>query len=259
MKQISWVVLGGVALLSVNAQGANDVLQQSDSAFKSIRDCQDCPEMIKIPAGSFEMGSDKSDDEGPIHTVTIAKPLLIGKTEVTQGQWKSIMGVNPSRYSDCGDTCPVENVSWNDANEFIQKLNAKTGKQYRLPSEAEWEYACRAGMQNEYCGGDNANSVAWYYATSGESTHPVATKQPNAWGLYDMSGNVWEWVEDIYHPDYIGAPTDGSAWQGDGVKRVLRGGSWFLYAFGVRPTYRNFNLPTFRYYDIGFRVAATLP
>lgn len=259
MKRIVWIVLGCLVLPVCNARGDADALQSSAPMLQSYRDCPDCLEMIRIPAGSFDMGSDNGDDEGPVHRVTIGKTFGLGKTEVTQGQWKTIMGINPSRYSDCGDNCPVENVSWNEAKDFIQKLNARTGKQYRLPSEAEWEYTCHAGVQNEYCGGDNVNSIAWYYATSGKSTHPVATKQPNAWGLYDMSGNVWEWVEDSYHPDYNGAPTDGSAWEGGEVKRVLRGGSWFLYASGVRSTYRNFNLPTFRYYDIGFRVAATLP
>ncbi len=127
-----------------------------------IKDCPDCPDMVVIPAGSFNMGSDKGGDETPAHHVTISKAFAIGKTEVTQGQWKAVMGSNPSNFANCGDDCPVEKVSWDDAKQFIQKLNSKTGKQYRLPSEAEWEYACRAGSQTEYCGGDNVDSVAWY-------------------------------------------------------------------------------------------------
>jgi formylglycine-generating enzyme required for sulfatase activity len=175
------------------------------------------------------------------------------------------MGNNPSKFSDCGDTCPVELVSWNDAKEFIQKLNAKTGKQYRLPSEAEWEYACRAGGHQKYCGSDNVDSVAWYGSEFG-NTHPVAEKQANTFGLYDMSGNVWEWVEDSYHDNYNGAPTDGSAWQGDGAKRVLRGGSWTNNANDSRSSFRLDLDPRnirggigYRNYIGGFRVASTLP
>jgi formylglycine-generating enzyme required for sulfatase activity len=221
--------------------------------------------MVILPAGSFTMGSSKGGDESPAHSVTLGQPFALGKTEITQGQWKAVMGNNPSSFENCGDTCPVEQVSWNDAKEFIGKLNAKTGKQYRLPSEAEWEYACRAGGQNKYCGSDNPDSVAWYgfYATpkgnSGKTTNPVATKQANAFGLYDMSGNVWEWVEDSYHANYNGAPTDGSAWQGDGAKRVLRGGSWSYDPDGTRSAYRYSGTPAYRYDFIGFRVARTLP
>jgi len=230
-----------------------------------FRDCPDCPEMVILPAGSFTMGSSKGGDESPAHSVTLGQPFALGKTEITQGQWKAVMGNNPSSFENCGDTCPVEQVSWNDAKEFIGKLNAKTGKQYRLPSEAEWEYACRAGGQNKYCGSDNPDSVAWYgfYATpkgnSGKTTNPVATKQANAFGLYDMSGNVWEWVEDSYHANYNGAPTDGSAWQGDGAKRVLRGGSWGNGPDDSRSAYRNLGTPAVRNDGIGFRVARTLP
>jgi len=258
MKQFISIALIWLTFI-FTAHAMDAVKSVNSQSIKTFRDCPDCPEMVVIPPGTYYMGSDEGNDESPSHLVTISKPLAIGKTEVTQGQWKSIMGSNPSRYIDCGDDCPVENISWDDAHEFIQKINAKTGKQYRLPSEAEWEYACNAGEQYEFCGSDNVNVVAWYYATSSQSTHPVATKQPNAWGLFDMSGNVWEWVEDSYHPNYNGAPMDGAAWQGSGVKRVLRGGSWFLYAYGVRSTYRNFNNPTFRYYDIGFRLASTPP
>jgi formylglycine-generating enzyme required for sulfatase activity len=228
-------------------------------AGKTFKDCADCPDMVVIPSGSFDMG-----ETGTTHRVTL-KGFALGKTEVTQGQWKAIMGSNPSKFTNCGDNCPVEQVSWDDAKQFIQKLNAKTGKQYRLPNEAEWEYACRAGGRQEYCGSDDINSVAWYgaYATpvgnSAQTTNPVATKQANAFGLYDMSGNVWEWVEDSYHDNYNGAPTDGSAWQGDGAKRVLRGGSWGNTPQNTRAANRVGDGPAGRSSNDGFRLARMLP
>jgi formylglycine-generating enzyme required for sulfatase activity len=227
---------------------------QDTNAGKIIRDCADCPEIVVILAGSFEMG-----ETGSTHRVTL-KSFAIGKTEITQAQWKAIMNNNPSDFNLCGDTCPVENVSRDDAQVFIQKLNAKTGKHYRLPSEAEWEYACRAGEQNKYCGSDDVDSVAWYEKNCGKTTHPAAQKQANLFGLYDMTGNVWEWVEDSYHDNYNGAPTDGSAWRGDATKSVLRGGSWVVSnADRMRSTIRGFGDPSFRNVNIGFRVARTLP
>jgi formylglycine-generating enzyme required for sulfatase activity len=232
-------------------------------AGKSFKDCDDCPEMVVIPAGSSDMGSnDGGDNEKPAHRVTIAQSFAMGRTEVTQGQWKAVMGDNPSRFGSCGDDCPVEMVSWKDAQAFVLKLSDKTGKQYRLPSEAEWEYACRAGGAHLYCGGDDPDSVSWYGGlarppgNSGKTTNPVATRQPNAFGLYDMSGNVWEWVEDSYHGNYIGAPTDGSAWQGDSALRVPRGGSW---SYLQRAAKRGGSEASYRFGTIGFRLARTLP
>jgi len=227
-------------------------------AGQIIKDCATCTDMVIIPSGEFKMGVK------PGHSVQV-NAFVLGKTEITQGQWRAVMGNNPSGFSSCGDDCPVELVSWNDAQAFIQKLNAKTGKQYRLPSEAEWEYACRAGGQHEYCGSDSIDTVAWYDDNSGKgwfskgSTHPVSRKQPNAFGLYDMTGNVWEWVEDSYHDSYNGAPTDGSAWQGDGAKRVLRGGSWSFGPQFARAANRGGFEPAKRNYGIGFRVARMLP
>lgn len=227
---------------------------------KTFRDCPDCPEMVIIPAGSFDMGSNNGEaNEKPVHRVTIARPFAMGKTEVTQGQWKAVMGNNPSNFSSCGDTCPVEQVSWNDVQEFLKKLNAKTGKQYRLPSEAEWEYACHAKGKQEYCGSDYVDRIAWYSSNGGLTTHPAAKKQANAWGLYDMSGNVGEWVEDAYHDNYNGAPTDGGAWPGDGANRVLRGGSWNYGPQGARAAYRGWFETSFRSNRYGFRLAKALP
>jgi len=153
-------------------------------ADKTFRDCPDCPEMVIIPAGSFDMGSNNGEvNEKPVHRVTIAKPFAMGMTEVTQGQWKAVMGNNPSSFSNCGDTCPVEQVSWNDVQGFLQKLNAKTGKQYRLPSEAEWEYACRAEGKQEYCGSDcDREEPAVGYVRARELSHSL---RPGRRGIRD--------------------------------------------------------------------------
>ena len=256
-----------LAPVAPEARAAQDKIYQWESvaepeAGKIFRDCPDCPEMVEIPQGSFVMGSANGEpNEKPVHGVTIAKPFAIGKTEVTQKQWHAIMGDNPSHFSDCEDTCPVEQVSWDDAQAFIKKLNAKTGKQYRLPTEAEWEYACRAGTQQEYCGSDIVDNVSWNNLNSGRffsnRPHPVATKQANAFGLYDMSGNVWEWVEDTYHDNYNGAPEDGSAWM-NGKMRVLRGGSWGYDPKVGRAASRSKFTSGYRYFSYGFRLAQTL-
>ncbi len=232
------------------------------------------PEMVSIHAGSFVMGCrDGRDhqcdnDEKPAHTVKV-NAFMLGKYEVTQGQWKAVMGENPSEFASCGDTCPVENVSWNDIQLFIQKLNAQTGKQYRLPNEAEWEYACRAGVGSTHCGGNDVGTVAWYASNSGKTTHPVGSKQANAWGLYDMSGNVWESVQDGgWHENYIGAPTDGSTWKdtasdtarhGGVAAHALRGGSWNDIARFVRASYRTLNAASYGDDLYGFRLAKSLP
>ena len=220
---------------------------------KTFKDCADCPEMVGIPAGSFEMGGTASDEQ-PVHHVSL-KAFSLGKTEVTQAQWRAVMGTNPSRFKNCDD-CPVENVSWDDIQGFLQKLNSKTGKSYRLPSEAEWEYACRAGGTHEYCGSHSVDAVAWYDKNSGSKTHPVGQKQANAFGLYDMSGNVWEWAQDCWNGRYSGAPIDGSAWAtGDCGQRVQRGGSWYSLADVTRSAIRSRGNSGLRYYDSGFRVA----
>ncbi len=227
---------------------------------KVFKDCATCPEMVIIPAGSFEMGGTNSDEK-PVHRVTL-KGFAMGKTEVTQGQWRSVMGDNPSHFSSCGDDCPVEMVSWNEVKTFIQRLNAKTGKSYRLPSEAEWEYACRAGGTHTYCGSENVDSVAWwqYSSDTGKKTHAVAGKQANAWGLYDMSGNVWEWTEDCLNANYSGAPSDGSAWtSGNCGQRVVRGGSWYYLPSYSRSASRDGDIATVRSYVNGFRLARMLP
>ncbi len=236
-----------------------------------FRGCLDCPEMVVIPAGSFDMGSDNGGRESPVHRVTIEKPFAMGKTEVTQRQWRAIMGNNPSKFQGCGDNCPVEQVSWDDAKEFVKKLSSKVGKQYRLPSEAEWEYAARAGSTTAYPWGKHASHEFANYGKdeccSGSAqgrdqwlnTSPAGSFPANAFGLYDMNGNVWEWVEDSSHESYIGAPADGKVWFGSGAKRVLRGGSWGLDPDFLTSSYRNVQEPDIRSSGNGFRVAKSLP
>jgi formylglycine-generating enzyme required for sulfatase activity len=217
--------------------------------------------MVLIGSGSFDMGSNNGEnDEKPVHSVNI-RIFLIGKTEVTQGQWKAVMGSNPSRFSNCGDDCPVEQVSWNDAQDYLRKLSQQTGKSYRLPSEAEWEYACRGGDSQTYCGSNDVNAVGWYDSNSSRTTNAVAGKHANAFGLYDMSGNVWEWVEDVWHGNYNDAPSDGRALNisgGDQSQRVLRGGSWFDFPDYLRSAYRSRNSPGNGYSFTGLRIARTL-
>ena len=220
-----------------------------------FKDCADCPEMVVIAAGSFEMGGPEKNQQ-PIHRVTL-KGFALSKTEVTQGQWKAVMGSNPSHFSDCGDGCPVEMVRWEEAQEFVRKFSQKTGKTYRLPSEAEWEYACRAGGKDSHCGGGDLDRFAWSRRSNFVEIRPVAGEQPNAWGLHDMSGNVWEWVEDCWNDNHGGAPSEGGARKdGDCSEHVMRGGS-----SGVTP---NISSAAIRqgsgsyYRDLGFRLARTL-
>ena len=172
------------------------------------------------------------------------------------------MGSNPSAFSQCGDDCPVERVSWNDAQEFAQRLSQKTGKQYRLPSEAEWEYAARAGSSTKWSFGDNESQLgdyAWFRANSRSKTQRVAQKRPNAFGLFDMHGNVWEWVQDCFHDNNTGAPADGSAWTtACSSTRVLRGGSWLDFPADLRSADRSGLTPDNRYIIFGLRLARTL-
>lgn len=226
-------------------------------ALTTFRDCARCPEMVVIPAGSFNMGAPPDT-----HPVTLRHAFALGRFEVTQAEWMAIMGRNPSHFK--GADRPVEQVSWNDVQAFIHRLNRRTGKRYRLPSEAEWEYACRAGHEDDYCGGNDVDRLAWYGAlgegggNSGNASHPVGLKAPNAFGLHDMSGNVWEWVADAWHPGYAGAPKDGGAWDGDGARRVIRGGSWLDYPLLAQASFRIWAGAAKRSSDLGFRVARDL-
>jgi len=214
--------------------------------------------MIDIPAGSFLMGSnDARIAEEPVHRVNISA-FQMAETEVTQQQWQAVMGTNPAKFKDC-DKCPVEQVSWDEIQGYLKKLNNKTGKQYRLPTEAEWEYACRSGGKDErYCGGNRRDKLSWDLRNSGKKTHEVKQKAPNGLGLYDMSGNVFEWTQDCWNANYDGAPTDGSAWlSGNCKERILRGGSWntFTAPGYMRSVYRFKHFADSRHFHVfGFRL-----
>ncbi len=216
-------------------------------------------EMVFVEGGIFQMGSNSGgSDEKPVHTVRI-KSFYIGKYEVTQKQWREVMEKNPSRFSGC-DNCPVENVSWNDVQEFISKLNAKTGMNYRLPTEAEWEYAARGGNKSrwyKYSGSNKVGDVAWYYENSEKKTHAIGFRQSNELGIYDMSGNVWEWCSDKYsHIYYKVTPVDNPKGPYTSDYKVLRGGSWFNNEDSCRTANRNRLTTDFSYFNIGFRLAS---
>ena len=217
-------------------------------------------EMVLVEGGTFtmgatpEQGSDAYDDEEPAHKVTLDS-FYIGKFPVTQRLWKAVMGSNPSYFK--GDDLPVECVSWDDVQTFLRKLNAATGKSYRLPTEAEWEYAARGGNKSQgykYAGSNDPNLVAWYGGNSGDHTHDVGTRFPNELGIYDMSGNVREWCQDWYG-DYDSTPQINPKGSSSGSCRVYRGGSWYDGARGCRVSFRYYNTPDYRYYYLGFRLA----
>ena len=216
-------------------------------------------EMVKVEAGSFNMGATPEmqvpyEVEKPVHRVTLTNNYYIGKYEVTQALWQAVMGSNPSYFK--GDDLPVEQVSWNDCQDFISKLNAMTGKRFRLPSEAEWEYAARGGKKSrgyQYSGSNTLGDVAWYEGNSGSKTHAVGTKQPNELGIYDMTGNVYEWCQDWYG-SYSSSPQTNPIGAVSGSSRVDRGGSWFFTAKHCRSSYR-FNLtPGYRLNFLGLRL-----
>jgi formylglycine-generating enzyme required for sulfatase activity len=214
--------------------------------------------LVLIPPGEFDMGSpageDGRSDNERLHRVTIAEPFWIGQCEVTQEQWRAVMGDNPSNFK--GDKNPVENVSWDMCKDFVGRLNARGGKgRFALPTEAQWEWACRAGSSARFSFGDRDGDLgeyAWYSSNSANATHPVGQKKPNAWGLYDLYGNVWEWLASPYSDRYDGSETRGAdAGVGD---RVLRGGSWGYLPWTLRSADRNWNVPSYRYDRVGFRV-----
>ena len=244
-KQISWRVLEEREQL-VGDKIKFKVVASGKKSFE--------PEMVFVEGGTFQMGSSSGEsDEKPVHSVTLSA-FNIGKYEVTQAQWKAVMGNNPSSFTGCDD-CPVDNVSWNDVQQYISKLNSQTGKNYRLPTEAEWEYSAKGGKSSKgytYSGSNNLNAVAWYTDNSGSKTHAVGGKKANELGIYDMAGNVWEWCSDWYgtYNRYSETNPTGAS---SGQIRVLRGGSWYYDASSCRAAKRVRNDPDYRY-SLGFRL-----
>jgi formylglycine-generating enzyme required for sulfatase activity len=245
-----------------------DVLTEADRERLGYRDYLNVLDLgggvklnlVLIPAGNFMMGSTPEDAGGwkffecPQRGVTLTKPFYMGVFEVTQAQYEAVMGANPSQFK--GVDLPVEKVSWDDAAEFCKKLSEKTGRTVRLATEAEWEYACRAGSQARFSFGDDEEPLpdhAWYRENSGEKTHPVGQKRPNAWGLYDMHGNVGEWVSD-WLGSYRKAATTDPTGPATGGRRVLRGGSYRAKPAHFRSAFRNYSDPDDRWNSVGFRV-----
>lgn len=294
---VHWAVLFVMFPVILSGCGDSDERAYTVGWFPPIVDESDCSNgYCLIPAGTFQMGSpdsesDRQGDEGPVHSVTITRSFLMRQTEVTQIEWESLMGNNPSYFRSCGDRCPVEGVNWYDAVSYANALSKSEGFEtcytiencsgtagndlddctvtfkglgctgYRLPTEAEWEYAARAGgTYSRYSG--PVSWIAWYYANSDYTTHPIAQKAPNAWGLYDMLGNVWEWVNDRYDASYYSACSSGCAdptGPSTGSARVYRGGSCYSYAWLVRAALRGNNSPGGRFGSLGFRVARSVP
>ena len=217
---------------------------------------------VEIPAGTFSMGSANGDsDDGPVHEVRISKPYYLGVYEVTNGDGKAVKSFVPSKWKD--DSLPIESVTWDEAVAFCEALSAlpaerQAGRVYRLPTEAEWEYACRAGTTTAYSFGDDESLLgdfAWFGANAGGSTHPVGQKKPNGWGLYDMQGNVWEWCSDRYGDYAAAAATDPQGSPPKGSNRVLRGGGWATPVRNCRSSHRHSYDSANRTHSFGFRLA----
>jgi formylglycine-generating enzyme required for sulfatase activity len=259
MKPLHFLLLGlfalGLIFSLLSRQGKLSVAGGGRSFKVPALDA----EMIRIEPGTFNMGSGEVGNAQPTTQVTITKGFWLGKTEVTQAQWQTVMGNNPSNFE--GDSLPVEQVSWDDAMEFCRKLTEReraagrlpVGYVYTLPTEAQWEYACRAGTTGDYAG--ELNAMAWYLQNAGGTTHPVATKQANAWGLHDMHGNVWEWCLDWYAPQLPGGSVTDPTGPSSGSSRVFRGGGWCFADAGCRSAVRDWSGPGFRGNILGFRPA----
>ena len=256
------------ATTSPGAAGSAGQTSTVPEPGETFRDCADCSEMVVVPDGEFKMGSGDSVNEKPVHRVAIAIPFAIGRREITFAEWDACVTAGGCKYepTDRGwgrGNRPVINVSWDDAKAFVAWISQKTGKQYRLPTEAEWEYAARAGTTSPFwwgptVGADHANCEDCSAKPLRQST-PTGTFRPNGFGLYDTSGNAAEWVEDCWNENYRGAPTDGSAWTtGQCGERVLRGGSFASKSTFVRSPSRFRYDEDVRYYANGFRVARDL-
>ena len=263
--RIAWPVAGIIGLVAV-VWMAIMVFRDISDKTQSFNEELAIPvnsnvyvELVKVEAGSFNMGATSEmenpyEDEKPIHRVTLTNNYYIGKYEVTQALWQAVMGSNPSCFK--GDDLPVERVSWNDCQDFISKLNAMTGKRFRLPTEAEWEYAARGGKKSrgyQYSGSNTLGDVAWYGDNSGSKTHAVGTKQPNELGIYDMAANVEEWCQDRYG-SYSSSPQTNPTGAASGSNRVIRGGDWFFLAWDCRTSCRGFRAPGDRFNYLGLRL-----
>jgi len=268
----AFVAAGSVLTFELTVTDAGG-LQATDTCVITVTNLSDpisdlLNSMVSIPAGTFMMGS--TDNEygwaqytTPVHAVTL-QAFEIGAYEVTQAQYAAVMGTNPSYFQGTSypgtENNPVDRVTYYEAREFCTQLSALTGRTFTLPSEAQWEYACRAGSTTLYSFGDDdglLGNYAWYDSNSGDQTHPVGTKLPNAWDLYDMHGNVWEWCLDSWHENYIGAPTDGSAWEPEaGAYRMIRGGGWNSHGPWYCRSAMRYNYPAYWLNYFGFRVLA---
>jgi len=242
------LVLVWTALHAADAPRPGDVLTNSIGM-----------KLACVPAGEFAMGSPAGEkgreEEEALHRVKITRPFRLGAAEVTQAQWKVVSGGRRGKFE--GENLPVEDISWADAVAFCEKLSKMEGRKYRLPTEAEWEYACRAGTAGRFAG-DKLDDFAWYDANSDGRTHPVATKKPNAWGLYDMHGNVAEWCADYYAPAYPAASVTDPAGPPEGKARVVRGGSWASFERGCRSASRHSSSAAYQLKFIGVRVVMEL-
>jgi formylglycine-generating enzyme required for sulfatase activity len=263
-----WRTQMGPSVLSA----AQETEKASKPGSEFVECANGCATMVIVPAGRFVMGSpatetDRLPTEGPQHEVTIAKPFAVGRTEVTFAQWDACVAAGACR--NVGDSTwgrgerPVINVGWRDAQQYVEWLAKMTGKPYRLPSEAEWEYAARAGTTTRFSFGDAAAELgryAWYFKNSDRKSQAVGTKAPNAFGLYDMHGNVYEWVADPWHENYENAPSDGSVWRDNATpnRHVARSGSWFFDAKNLRSASRVGPPSNLQDGNVGFRIARDL-
>lgn len=266
-SKLRWVVLSIVGFVLILLWG-NMVIglfsrgdeKAANQASKELRS-KFSYSMVLIPAGEFQMGTNYiQTDSYPIHKVSLSG-FYLGKTEVTQAQWRAVMGSDPPELSFKGcDKCPVESVSWYDAQKFIKKLNLKTGGNYRLPTEAEWEYAAKGGPGQAYTWRNNLDAIAWYGSNAGGKTHPVGQKKTNQLGLYDMRGNVAEWCQDWHDSNYYAnSPSRNPQGPNTGFYKVFRGGSWRDSPDLVRVNVRVSGTPRLRYNPIGFRLAKQKP
>ena len=269
LTRAAFIILAGTAAYGASIAGSTARGPKPGTAF---RDCDTgCPEMIVLPPGDLTMGSPEgvgSDQERPVHKIVIGTPFAVSKFEVTFDEWDACVADagckhKPDDRAWGRGVQPVLNVSWHDAKQYTAWLARKTGLHYRLLSEAEWEYAARAGTKTRFYFGDDKSLLSdfgWSVYNSENRAHPVGKKNPNRFGLYDMHGNVSEWVEDLWHATYDGAPTDGSIWSegGDASRRVVRGGSWHTKPEWLRSAFRWGSLADSRSYICGFRVARTL-